>query len=197
MYLYLVRHGQSEGNVLRTFHGQTDYPLTERGKEQARQAAEKLRADQVTFTRCCASDLSRAWDTALACLEGRGMVPEVCPALREQDVGDIEGLTWEQMERQYPEALHNFLGNWFDTTPPGGESAREMAARVAECVDGIIARGEDTLIAAHFGTLSLVLVHLGLMTWEQAFTREWAFGQGTYSVVRIEEGRAELVHFNR
>lgn len=197
MYLYLVRHGQSEGNVLRTFHGQTDYPLTERGKEQARQAAEKLRADQVTFTRCCASDLSRAWDTALACLEGREMVPEVCPALREQDVGDIEGLTWEQMERQYPEALHNFLGNWFDTTPPGGESAREMAARVAECVDGIIARGEDTLIAAHFGTLSLVLVHLGLMTWEQAFTREWAFGQGTYSVVRIEEGRAELVHFNR
>ena len=33
MYLYLVRHGQSEGNVIRTFHGQTDYPLTEKGRE--------------------------------------------------------------------------------------------------------------------------------------------------------------------
>ena len=29
MYMYLVRHGQSVGNVRRTFHGQTDYPLTE------------------------------------------------------------------------------------------------------------------------------------------------------------------------
>ena len=43
MYMYLVRHGQSVGNVRRTFHGQTDYPLTEEGRRQARQAAEKLR----------------------------------------------------------------------------------------------------------------------------------------------------------
>ena len=197
MYLYLVRHGQSVGNVLRTFHGQTDYPLTEKGTEQARQAAEKLKDDGVIFTRCCASDLSRAWDTALACLEGREVVPECCPALREQNVGNIEGFTWEQMEEQYPNELHAFLENWFCTTPPGGESAQTMEARVAACVDEIIARGEDTLIAAHFGSLSLILVHLGLMSGEQAFTQEWAFGQGTYSAIRIENGKAELIHFNR
>ena len=57
MYMYLVRHGQSVGNVRRTFHGQTDYPLTEEGRRQARQAAEKLR--EIPFTRCCASDLRR------------------------------------------------------------------------------------------------------------------------------------------
>ena len=43
MILYLVRHGQSEGNVKRYFHGQTDYPLTEKGHEQAREVAEKLK----------------------------------------------------------------------------------------------------------------------------------------------------------
>lgn len=48
MYMYLVRHGQSVGNVRRTFHGQTDYPLTEEGRRQARQAAEKLR--EIPFT---------------------------------------------------------------------------------------------------------------------------------------------------
>lgn len=197
MYLYLVRHGQSEGNVLRTFHGQTDYPLTETGRAQARQAAEKLRADGAVFTRCCASDLSRAWDTALACVEGRGVVPECCPMLREQNVGRIEGYTWEQMQREYPEVLDGFLHNWFRSTPPGGESAQEMLRRVGECVDEIIARGEDTLIAAHFGSLSLVLIHLGLLTGAQAFAPEWAFGQGTYSAVRIENGRAELLCFNR
>ena len=71
MRLYLVRHGQSEGNVAKTFHGHTDYPLTELGREQARQAGEKLK--DTAFVHCVASDLSRAWDTALSCVTGRGM----------------------------------------------------------------------------------------------------------------------------
>lgn len=50
MRLYLVRHGQSEGNVAKTFHGHTDYPLTELGREQARQAGEKLK--DTAFVRC-------------------------------------------------------------------------------------------------------------------------------------------------
>lgn len=194
MYLYLVRHGQSEGNLLRTFHGQTDYPLTEKGRAQAREAAEKLR--EVSFTRCCASDLSRAWETAQACLAGRGVAAEACPGLREQDVGDIEGLTWEEMEARYPDVLHPYIEDWFRTIPPGGESPEEMMARVSACVDEIIRRGEDTLMVAHFGSLSLLLIHLGLIGREDAFTTEWAFGQGTYSAVRIEDGKAELICFN-
>lgn len=194
MYLYLVRHGQSVGNVVKTFHGQTDYPLTEKGREQARETAEKLR--EVTFTRCCASDLSRAWDTALICLEGRSVTAEVCPGLREQNVGDIEGLTWEQMEARYPHVIHPYIEDWFNTIPPGGESPEEMAARVADCVDGIIQQGEDTLVVAHNGSLTLILTHLGLLSREQALTQDFFFAQGTYSAIRIEDGTAELVHFN-
>lgn len=195
MYLYLVRHGQSVGNVVKTFHGQTDYPLTETGREQARRSAEKLQG--VNFTRCCASDLVRAWDTAQACLEGRSVTAECCPALREQDVGDMEGLSWEEMERRYPELIHPYLEDWFNTPPPHGETAGRMAARVGACVDEIIRRGEDTLVVGHYGSLSLILLHLGLIRREQAFTMEWAFGQGTYSAIRIEDGKAELVCFNR
>ena len=49
MYLYLVRHGQSTGNERQLFFGVRDYPLTELGREQAKQAADKLR--EVEFTR--------------------------------------------------------------------------------------------------------------------------------------------------
>lgn len=194
MYLYLVRHGQSEGNVVRTFHGQTDYPLTEQGRAQARLAGEKLRA--VSFTRCCASDLVRAWDTALACVEGRGIVPEACPGLREQFVGHIEGLTWEEMGERYPDVRTGYISDWFHTTPPGGESPEEMMARVGACVDAIVARGEDTLLVGHFGSLGLVLLHLGLVTREESLSEQWYFGQGTYSAVRVEDGKAELICFN-
>ena len=197
MYLYLVRHGQSEGNVLRTFHGQTDYPLTDLGRQQARQTGEKLRSDGVTFTRCCASDLSRAWDTALACVEGRGVEPEVCPDLREQFVGDIEGLTWEEMGERYLELRHAFIFDWYNTTPPGGESPDAMIARVTSCVDAIIARGEDALLVAHFGPLSLILSHLGLADKGEIMTPKWGFDHGTYTAIRVEDGRAELVCFNR
>lgn len=197
MYLYLVRHGQSEGNVLMTFHGQTDYPLTEKGRKQAHQAADKLRADGVTFAHCCASDLVRAWDTAQACLEGRDVAAEVCPDLREQFVGDIEGLTWDEMGERYPDLRHTFIHDWFHTTPPGGESPDDMIARVTSRVDEIIARGEDTLIVAHFGPLSLILSHLGLADRGEIMTPKWAFDHGTYSAIRIENGRAELIHFNR
>ena len=51
MYLYLVRHGQSEGNVLRTFHGQTDYPLTEKGREVLRKEYERIQTQALDYER--------------------------------------------------------------------------------------------------------------------------------------------------
>ena len=197
MYLYLVRHGQSEGNVLRTFHGQTDYPLTEQGRAQAREAGAKLRADGVTFTRCCASDLIRAWDTAQACLVGREVKAEVCPQIREQFVGDIEGLSWDEMGDRYPGLREQYVSDWANTTPPGGEAPRVMLKRVGAFVDEVIARGEDTLLVAHFGSLSLAMVHLGVVSEEEALKPEWVVGQGTYTAIRIEDGKAELLCFNR
>ena len=195
MYIYLVRHGQSEGNVRKTFHGQADYPLTELGRELARQAAAKLR--EVSFTRCCASDMRRAWDTAEICLEGRNITPEECPGLREQDVGELEGMTWEDMKQKFPDILQPYVEDWFHTTPPGGESPEEMMDRVSSCVNDIILQGEDTLVVAHNGSLTLILDRLGLVSREQLLTPGWFFEQGTYSAIRIRDEGAELVCFNR
>lgn len=194
MYLYLVRHGQSVGNVLRTFHGQTDYPLTDEGRRQAARAAEKLRG--AAFTRCCASDLRRAWDTALICLEGRDILPEKCPDLREQFVGGMEDTAWDEVEEKCPGLRDAYIHDWFRTTPPGGESPEAMALRVGRCVDRIAARGEDTLIAAHNGSLSLVLIHLGLMDMTQVLKPDFMLVQGCYSAVEITGGQARLAGLN-
>lgn len=195
MYLYLVRHGQSTGNVRQLFYGVRDYPLTQLGREQARQAADKLR--EVEFTRCAASPLSRAWDTAMICTEGRFVVPESCPALREQDMGELEGLSWGAAEARFGEHIGVLLSDWFHTTPPGGETPAHMMERVGGCVDELVRRGEDTLVVAHNGSLSLILHHLGLVEEAELLRPDWSFRQGAYSAVRVDEAGAELVCFNR
>ncbi len=194
MTLYLVRHGQSEGNVKRYFHGQTDFPLTELGQQQAQQVAEKLKDAQ--FTRCCASDLQRAWNTALACLEfHKDIKPEVFPELREHFVGDMENLSWEEAEARFPGIPDKFVSDWFHTVPPGGEDPQDMLCRVARCVDAIIARGEDTLLVSHFGTMALIAVHLGVMTEQEVDTV--GFGQGCYTAIEITENGTKLLALNQ
>lgn len=194
MILYLVRHGQSEGNVKRYFHGQTDYPLTDLGRQQAAEVAEKLK--DATFTRCCASNLQRAWNTALACLEYHpNVTPEACTDLREHFVGDMEDLPWEEAERRFPGIPEKFMKDWFHTVPPGGEDPQDMLVRVGRTIDAIIQRGEDTLVASHFGTMSLIAVHLGIMTEDEII--KTGFGQGCYTAVEIKDGKATLLCLNR
>ena len=69
MKIYLVRHGQSVGNVKNLWYGSTDLPLSERGRKPARQAGEKLRG--MAFSACYTSPLSRARDTAALVMAGR------------------------------------------------------------------------------------------------------------------------------
>ena len=197
MYLYLVRHGQSVGNEKQLFFGWSDHPLTELGREQARQAARMLK--EVNFTRCVSSDLVRAWDTALACVEGRGIEVESAPALREQDLGGLEDLSFAQARERYGESFERLLADWTRVDPPGGESVAHMKRRVGACVDEIVARGEDTLIVAHNGSLSLILSHFGLAKESELMNHDfnWFFRHGTYSAIRVDENGAELVYFNR
>ena len=194
MILYLVRHGQSEGNVKRYFHGQTDYPLTELGREQAQQVAEKLK--DTHFTRCCASNLQRAWNTALTCLQyHKDITAEVCTDLREHYVGDMEDIPWEEAQERFPGIPEQFINNWFHTVPPGGEDPQDMLMRVSRCIDAIIEEGEDTLVVSHFGTMSLIAVHLGVMTEEEVI--KTGFVQGCYTAIEITDEGAKLLALNQ
>lgn len=195
MYLYLVRHGQSTGNEQQLFFGLRDHPLTQLGREQARESARKL--DEAEFSRCLSSPLSRAWDTAMICTEGRYVVPETCPAILEQDMGELEGLTWGAAEARFGDHIGLLLSDWFHTTPPGGEPPAQMLKRVGGCVDELVRRDENVLLVGHNGSLSLVLLHLGLAGERDMFRREWTFRHGCYSTVQVDQAGARLVCFNR
>jgi broad specificity phosphatase PhoE len=136
MKLYLVRHGQSTGNVGGILMGQSDHPLTALGEEQARAAATRLAPFGPMPVHC--SDLARALATAerIASAWHGSVVPDA--RLREIDMGDYEGRLWEEFEAD--EALTAaYAADPHGTELPGGESLARVETRVLAAVHDVLA----------------------------------------------------------
>jgi broad specificity phosphatase PhoE len=95
--LLLVRHGETDWNADGRLQGQTDRPLSEYGRGQARQLAEDLEGEGLDAI--YSSDLSRARETAEIVGERLGLPVELEPDLREKDWGTWEGLTAVERDR--------------------------------------------------------------------------------------------------
>lgn len=150
--IYLIRHGESEGNAKKILLGHTDLGLTELGLKQARITAQALA--EVRFDAIYSSDLKRAMQTAAPHAEIRGNEIEIVPdkGLRELYCGDWEGLTVEELLLNHREQFEDHWHAAFGTfRMPGGESVPELAERI-----------NDTLLRiarAHVGQTVLCTTH--------------------------------------
>ena len=119
--LMLVRHGETDWNADGRLQGQTDRPLSEFGRRQARQLAEELADDGLEAI--YASDLSRARETAEIVGERLGLAVALDADLREKDWGNWEGLTAVERDRV------EFVG---ETTEAHQERVLAALTRIAE-----------------------------------------------------------------
>lgn len=162
MKLILVRHGETEGNVSRTLQGADD-PLTARGRRQAEELAAHL-AGRDDVAHLYASPYRRAFDTASAIGGALGLTPRPRPALAELDVGRAAGYRFEAWVEAFPQEAERFREEGVDYRWPGGESGRDLAARVAEEIEGILEThrggGEAVILVSHGGALAWIIAHL-------------------------------------
>ena len=165
MRLYLARHGESTGNAEQLIFGQRDYPLTEKGRAQARALGRSLEGARIE--RVVASPLIRALETAR--LARPNAVIETDARLMEQFMGRWEGLTEAEVLADNAPLWRAMLADWTrdQAAPPGGESYSALKTRVFQALDEIIARGEDSLIVAHAGVLAAMRELLLKMPREQ------------------------------
>ncbi len=92
--LIIVRHGETEYNVMRRLQGWTDIPLNDNGLAQADKVAHRLRDEKVSAI--YSSDLQRAHVTAAKIGKLLGLTPHKRRNLREDTLGLLEGWAWEK-----------------------------------------------------------------------------------------------------
>lgn len=196
MRLILIRHGETEWNVTLQYQGHAGVPLNERGREQARRVAERIRRQQAVAL--YASDIVRAWETAGIVGECLGLTPRTMPELREIDVGKWEGLTPEQLYRQYPDHMREYDRDPARTVRLGGESYAQLQTRALAAMQTIHAahRADETVLAvSHGGTIrallchviGLDLAHFGRMWLDNGSLTELRYGRHGWRLIRLND----------
>lgn len=156
----VIRHGETVWNALGRQQGQLDTELNARGIAQAERLGRALAVRKVHAL--VSSDLGRARQTAGIIARALGLEPVLDARLREQHLGILQGLTIAAFRQDHPEAYRSFRGDDLDWALPGGESKRQLDARVIACLDDLAARpaGETLAVVTHGGVLDRVFRHV-------------------------------------
>jgi broad specificity phosphatase PhoE len=152
--ILLARHGESDWNRWKRWQGFADRPLTELGRKQALDLAERLQETELDAI--YSSDLQRARETAEIVARSMSLTVQTMPDLREVDVGSWSGLTRAEAEERFPQGYARWLNGgegWDD-----GETYGQMSERVVGAIHRI-ARAHDgrrVLVIAHGGSIRAV-----------------------------------------
>ncbi len=148
--IYLVRHGQSIGNLIKVCLGHTDLELTEKGYIQADMTFNELK--NVDFSAVYSSDLVRARETARPHAEYRGLDVCISDKLRELNFGIWENRDIKLVAEEYGELFTVVWRSQFGSfTAPEGEAVVDCADRMVAEVEKIASKhhGETVLIVSH------------------------------------------------
>jgi len=190
MIVSLVRHGVTEWNKVHRYQGQTDVPLSDDGREQARRLGERFRSSSIS--RWVSSDLCRASETADIVASAYGDVSiRRDTQWRELALGDLEGEMAADVRNNYPELMSQWLEEPSQIRMPGGESLVELQERVWQAFTrlDVSEKEEHVVVFSHgFAIISLLCRVLGMEL--DSFRRLWIDPTG---VSRLEYQRDKWI----
>ena len=162
MRFIFVRHGETEWNVTGRYQGQTDVPLSEKGRAQA-EALGKRFAD-IHVDEVYSSPLKRAYDTARAIAEPKGLPIHKVDGIKELNFGEWDGLTKEQLTEQFGEAFVKYRIEPFHY-PMAGEGTLNRAkllvgAALKDIKEEFRHTDKTIVVVAHGGILKLAIFYL-------------------------------------
>lgn len=159
---YIARHGETEWNALRLTQGHSDSPLTEKGIQDAKDLAEKLKHEK--FDMIFSSDLLRAQRTAEIIALEHNLLVKTNKLLRERNMGYLEGKPKEDFQK-WLSTFENLTEKerFSHKSDPEIETDEEISTRLIQFLREIaIANpGKKVLTVSHGGIIRSLLIKLG------------------------------------
>lgn len=142
--LLLIRHAESEGNRDQVFTATPYVPLTDRGREQARLAAQWIRSRHDP-RHVVSSPFARARETAAIIADILGVPVVVEDDLRERDYGALAGLAYATPRTGYDRE------RYWTWRPDQGETLEEVLVRVGAVLDRVATEApeHDVIVVSH------------------------------------------------
>ncbi len=192
MKLYLIRHGESMGNRLGRIQGWQDFPLSPTGKKQAEIVARFL-ADE-SFDAIYSSDLTRAYETALAINEYQNKSVTRWELLKEIGLGPLEGKTKEEIYKLYPEVKERSL---LTSGVDGTETVETISSRCETVIEKLYTshQNEKVALVSHGGFISIFMMYLMLQKDWAKHHRPFLFDNTGITYIEWKEKNKPMVHF--
>jgi alpha-ribazole phosphatase/probable phosphoglycerate mutase len=172
--IVLIRHAETD--LAGKFCGQSDPDLNFAGERRLRSLVEEIAP--LGSQRIYSSDLRRAARTAAAIAERIRVSVELRPGLREIHFGRWEGLSWKEVEQQYPDEAELWAREFPSGSVPGGESYRDFIARVEAEFHRLLQETESMVrtVVTHRGVLQYALTRFFGFSEADARSRTEEFG---------------------
>ena len=194
--LYIVRHGETEWNVIKRFQGQLNTPLTEKGMEKLRETGKKL--ENVLFDEVYTSELGRTVASAEIILnENRGyrnkkMELKKLAELNEVYFGVWQGLTYEEVFLKYPEEANNYFYNVknYKAENVEAENLKDALERFLKGINKILDSHEsgNILVVTHGTVLEMFMNYVANDSIFDIDERT-LMGNGDYKVFSYKDGK--------
>jgi 2,3-bisphosphoglycerate-dependent phosphoglycerate mutase len=202
--LILLRHGQSQWNLENKFTGWKDVPLTEKGQLEAKKAGELIKKHKIHIDNVFSSILVRANKTAEIALKESGLsnlwendklIVTRDEKLNERDYGDLVGLNKLETAEKFGKKQVHIWRRSYDTSPPNGESLKDVVDRVSpyfkENIKPLLDQNKNILIAAHGNSLRAMMIELDMYKSEEISSIE--LPTGSPLCINLDDGK--LVDF--
>lgn len=197
--ILLIRHGESEANRERRFAGHSDFPLTEKGRRQAECTADYI-ARTYSVDRVYASDLCRAYDTALAVARRFSLEVTPEPELREIFAGEWEGLPFDEIRCRFEKDFQIWTDDVGNASCTDGEKVSHLQSRVLRALLRIAEEnpGKTVAIGTHATPIRATecalrgksLSEMHAVPWvSNASVTELSYEDGTLRLVSVGENR--------
>ncbi len=158
--IYVVRHCEAEGNVSRMFQGLTNLDITELGAKQLEALSKRF--EDIHIDRVLSSPLTRAIKTGRAVIGNKNITLETDDELIELNGGVIEGKTYTQIYKEFPDFEEMWANHSQDFAPQDGETMKDAYTRISNAFFRIAKenKGKTVALSTHGGVIRCLLSRL-------------------------------------